>query len=586
MENFLSLFSIESLISCLGGILISLVGYKFAYLGKKEWFGNSASVWTCVAVISVVMLLLFFGFYWYLPCVLMMPAIIVVGRWFWLKSRKRGLLKEKCTLDYDIKRYEYYVWLSKKELFRWEVKKYLLPAMNILFEIGAIHKLDEELEKLDNYKEWYEWRRLKSYVLWNRHEYREMIDLVKSYENDKHLSEKERARTAINLFSAYRNLEDKEGVGIYVKRLEELLYKKKSYWVEVFDDLMYYYDEQGEQEKIERLTDIINGLNFKEYGQLLEVYDVLYFYNRRHGKTDANRKLLDVMVEKSSMMTDEERKKIFELRLLKLYFENDYGWKEYSIKLFSDADKYLDFSSRVAFEYLRAVNLMVQNSRLYNIYPGVGFKNLYGKVLNRIEGYVDEFDKKLIELPDDFLYRKKDMLMLKVEFLKAKANERLEFNGYVTELGNTLHKIIALCEKTGDEREKLHFLMVLADEMVAFNEDINAFRDEKNLSTEETAAINNLDDDMNIARAEALVCVQEMSQILKSHHYERTLAYNIFYAAYLNMKLDNKGIAREMLARFHATGVDIKHYTLAVQELYAEVAKALLENDNHNVSEN
>ena len=42
------------------------------------------------------------------------------------------------------------------------------------------------------------------------------------------------------------------------------------------------------------------------------------------------------------------------------------------------------------------------------------------------------------------------------------------------------------------------------------------------------------------------------------------------------MKLENKAMAKQMLARFHATGVDIKHYTLAVQELYDEVKKNLL----------
>lgn len=572
-----SLFSVESLITGLGGILVSLLGYKFAYLGKKEWFGNGVSVWMSVVIVTVVMVLLFFGLYWYLPFVLLIPMATIVGRCCWLERRKKRMLKAKGALDYDIKRYEHYVWLSKQDLFRWEVKKYLLPAMNILFEIGAIHKLDEELERLDSYKEWYEWRRLKSYVLWNRHEYSEMIDMVRSYENDKHLSESEKARTSINLFSAYRNLEDKEGMGIYINKLEELIYEKKSYRVEAFDALMYYYDEQGDEEKIERLTTVIRSLNFKEYNQLLEVYDVLYFYNRRHGKTDANRELLAKMVEKSSMMTDEEKKRLFELRLLKLYFENDYGWKEYSIKLFNDADKYLDYSGRVAFEYLSAVNPVAQDSKLYNLHPGEGIKNLYGKIFKRIEAYVGEFDKELIELPDDFLYRKKGMLMLKVEYLKAKANMQSELKGYVTELSNMLHKIIALCKKAGDEREELHFLMVLADEMVAFREYINASKNEKRTIPEEMDTISGLNEDVNIAIAEALECVQEMNQMLKKHHYERTLAYYIFYAAYLNMKLDNKGVAREMLARFHATGVDIKHYTLAVQKLYEEVKRGVVE---------
>lgn len=81
--------------------------------------------------------------------------------------------------------------------------------------------------------------------------------------------------------------------------------------------------------------------------------------------------------------------------------------------------------------------------------------------------------------------------------------------------------------------------------------------------------------DMDVAEREAIECVQEMDQVLKKHHYERTMAYNIFYAAYLNMKLNNMGMAREMMARFHDTGVDIRHYTLGVQRLYDEVVAAL-----------
>ena len=576
MEYMQSLLSVENLISGLAGVIVSLVTYKFGFLGKKEWFGNDCSVWVGILSLLAVIVLLYFGLYGYIPCVLLIPGATVVVRWYWLGKRKKELLKSKDALDNDIKRYEYYEWLSKKDLFRWEVKRFLLPAMNILFEIGTIRKLDEELDRLDSYKDWYEWKRLKSYVLWNKHEYREVIDLMKSYENDKHLTDGERARTTINLFGAYRNLEDQEGIRLYIKKLEDLIYVKKSYWVEAFDDLMYYYDEQGDQENADRLAAIIKGLNLKDFHQLLEVYDVLYFYNRRHGKTQANRELLDMMVEKSSMMTDKERKMIFEVRLLKLYFENDYGWKEYSIKLYNDADRFLNYSCRVAFEYLRAVNMVVQDSRLHILGPGVGIMALYDKILKRIGGYVEAFDKELIELPDDFLYRKKEMLMLKVEYLKAKANEQMDFKTFVKDMRNTIHKIIALCEKKGDEREKVHFLMVLADEMVAFKDDVLAVKNGKPLTPQEQEAFGNLsDEDMDVAEREAIECVQEMDQILKKHHYERTMAYNIFYAAYLNMKLNNMGMAREMMARFHDTGVDIRHYTLGVQRLYDEVVEAL-----------
>lgn len=572
MVDIDSFFSVTSLISWLVGILFSLLVIKFEFLGKKDWFGNSCSVWVGIISISTVVVLLFCGLYWLIPSVLLIPVCVVVWRWCRFKKRQKIVFRSKDSLNYDIKRYEFYEWLSKKELFRWEVKIFFLPAMNILFEIGAIRKLDEELERLEDYKDWYEWKRLKSFVCWNRHEYQKVIDLLQSFENDKHLDEDEQARTVINLFGAYRNLEDKEGVAVYAKKLEKLLFERNHYTVEVFDDLMYYYDEKGDVEKTKRIETIIKSLGFRNYSQMLDIYDVLYFYNRRHGNVEANRELLDILVAKSHLMKNDERKRIFEIRLLTLFYENDYGWMDYSVNLYNNADTYLNYSSRVAFEFLGAVNQMVQNGMMQKIYPKIGIRNLYGKTLNRIERYVEEFDKELIALPDDFLYRKKNMLMQKMEYLKACANERLELSGYVTALSNTLHKIIMLCEKEGDDREKLHFLVVLADEMLLCRDDIMAFRSENNLTTAELAAISKVnEEETNLAVEEAVECVQEINQSLKKHHYERTLAYYIFYAAYLNMKLENRIIAKQMLARFHNTGVDIRNYTLPVQRLYDEV---------------
>ena len=571
-----SAITLPDIISCLVGMLISLVAYKFEFLGKKAWFGNSCSVWTLIMCIVAAIVLLAFKLFWLLPCILLIPIAVLGGRYCWLEYRKKKVLKYRGLLDYDKKRYDYYVWLSKRELFRWEVKKYLLPAMNILFEIGAIKKLDDELELLSDYKDWYKWKRLKSYVHWNRHEYQEVIDMMAPYIDEGKLSGTELTRVTINIYGAYRILEDKEGIEVYVRKLENILYEQKIYMVELFDDLMYYYDEHGENEKIKLLTATIEGLKFSDYSRFLEVYDVLYMHNRRHNDTQANQKLLDFMVSKSSMINEEERRKIFEVRLLKLYFENDYGWKDYSIKLFQEAEAYLNYSSRVAFEYLRAVNLIVQHCHMHNMSPGPKIIQLYDAILIRIAEYIQEFDKYFLELPDDFLYRKKEMLMLKEEYHKAKVNFKLVYSGYLNELSNNLHKLISLCERVGDQREKLHFLVVLADEIVAFEDDINRFRVLKHKTEEEEQALNSVsDEEMFLAKVEAIECIQEVNQILKKYEYNRTLAYYIFYAAYLNMKLDDKIIAKQMLARYHATGVDIKHFTLAVQQLYKIAVKEL-----------
>ena len=571
-----SAITLPDIISCLVGMLISLVAYKFEFLGKKAWFGNSCSVWTLIMCIVAAIVLLAFKLFWWLPCILLIPIAVLGVRYCWLEYRKKKVLKYKGLLDYDKKRYDYCVWLSKRELFRWEVKKYLLPAMNILFEIGSIKKLDDELESLSDYKDWYKWKRLKSYVHWNRHEYQEVIDLMAPYIDEGKLSGTELTRVTINIYGAYRNLEDREGIEIYAKKLESILFDQKIMMVELFDDLMYYYDERGEKEKIERLAAVIKGLKFSDYSQFLDVYDVLYMHNRRHDDTKANRELLDFMVSKSSMMIEEERKKIFEVRLLKLYFENDYGWRDYSIKLFENANIYLNYSSRVAFEYLRAVNQIVQQCHMHNMSAGKGIIQLYDVILERIDGYVQDFDRELLELPDDFLYRKKEMLMMKEEYRKARVNFKLEYHGYLKGLSDNLHKVISLCQRVGDEREKLHSLVVLADEIVAFEDDMARFRRMGNKTEEEEKALNELsDEEMLLAKKDAIECVQEINQTLKRHDYNRTLAYYIFYVAYLNMKLEDRIMAKEMLARYHATGVDIRHFTLAVQELYKYVEKEL-----------
>ena len=577
IQNLIELaITLPGIISCLVGMLISLDAYKFDFLGKKARFGNSCSVWTLIMCIVAAIVLLVFKLFWWLPCILLIPIAVLGVRYCWLEHQKKKVLKYRGLLDYDKKRYDYYVWLSKRELFRWEVKKYLLPAMNILFEIGSIKKLDDELESLSDYKDWYKWKRLKSYVHWNRHEYQEVIDLMVPYIDEGKLSGTELTRVTINIYGAYRNLEDREGIEIYAKKLESILFDQIIMMVELFNDLMYYYDERGEKEKIERLAAVIKGLKFSDYSQLLDVYDVLYMHNRRHDDVKANRELLDFMVSQSSMMTEEERKKIFEVRLLKLYFENDYGWRDYSIKLFENANTYLNYSSRVAFEYLRAVNKIVQQCHMHNMSAGKGIIQLYDVILERIDGYVQDFDRELLELPDDFLYRKKEMLMMKEEYRKARVNFKLEYHGYLKGLSDNLHKVISLCQRVGDEREKLHFLVVLADEIVAFEDDMARFRRMGNKTEEEEKALNELsDEEMLLAKKDAIECVQEINQTLKRHDYNRTLAYYIFYAAYLNMKLEDRIMAKEMLARYHATGVDIRHFTLAVQKLYKYVEKEL-----------
>ena len=116
-----------------------------------------------------------------------------------------------------------------------------------------------------------------------------------------------------------------------------------------------------------------------------------------------------------------------------------------------------------------------------------------------------------------------------VEYLKAKVNFRLELAGYLTELTNNQRKIISLCERNGDEREKLHFLIVLADDVIAFKDDIEMMQRATNMSPEEEKALSALSsEEVELAEIQIAEYVQEITESLKKHHYDRTMAYYIF----------------------------------------------------------
>ena len=69
------IFSVPSALSGFGGMLISLLAYKFSYLGKKGWLGNDCSVWIGIACVLLAMVLIAFRLFWFIPCILLLPVV-------------------------------------------------------------------------------------------------------------------------------------------------------------------------------------------------------------------------------------------------------------------------------------------------------------------------------------------------------------------------------------------------------------------------------------------------------------------------------------------------------------------------------
>lgn len=51
-----------------------------------------------------------------------------------------------------------------------------------------------------------------------------MLELLKAFEDDKHLTKQERCRTVLNIFHAYRCLNNEEGVNTYILKIEHMVF--------------------------------------------------------------------------------------------------------------------------------------------------------------------------------------------------------------------------------------------------------------------------------------------------------------------------------------------------------------------------
>lgn len=525
------------------------------------------------AVLLLTLLFISQQWEWYL--LLILPWAYFYIRHFCFKKEYTRLITSLKDKNQDLERYNYLLQLERRKLCSWEVRKYLFPALNVLFEIGAMKHLNKQLELLeDNYGETFEWKQLKSFLCCNCQEYIQMLELLQAYEGDKHLSKEEQNRTVINIYCAYRMLEDMEGVSTYIPKLEKIVFEDKVYQIEALDDLLYYYEATNNEKGVKKVLKIINQIKVDNFSTYINYIDLIYMHNKRIGNIEGNRRLLDEMARRQVEKDDEKEYCLrFGLKLLKLYFENNYAWKEYSICLFQQAEVYLEYSQDIAFEYMETVMLILQDAQgVYNIsLPPNQIMHLFKTIRNYMEKYIPEYDKKITNLPDDFVYRKKEMLMRKVTYARVIYNLIKNEPAYLRETCRLENQIIRLCHSNGEEREKLHFIVVLTDEILAYYDKIQI-------------DINNgvMDDDIRIAEKEKPIFMgyvkenmEIVDNILRQNNYNRSLAYYIFYQSYFNYKIGNIENARYALHKFEDTNVSINNFTIAIQNLYKQVKEGV-----------
>ena len=70
--------------------------------------------------------------------------------------------------------------------------------------------------------------------------------------------------------------------------------------------------------------------------------------------------------------------------------------------------------------------------------------------------------------------------------------------------------------------------------------------------------------------AENLIC--DVVKILQSRNYDKSLAYYVLYTAYFYNLIGNGKRSVFFLSQFERYGVDLKNWTVPIQDLYAKIA--------------
>ena len=559
-------------------IIGALLSYFGCWLCKR--FESGYYEWEIVkrllVIDAVLLLFLFFvSAHWQWYFLLALPWEYFPARYIYFKEEYKRMAVSLKTKDQDLVRYEYLMLLEKRKLCSWEVRRYLLPAMNVLFEIGAIKHLDKQLCLLEeHYGESYEWKRLKSYMCSNRQEFSKMLELLKDYEDNKRISRGEQIRTVLNLYHAYRILDNEEAVKTYIPKLENMVFERKEYMIEALDDLLYHYEITHNEEGVNKVLEISNHIQANDFSSYLEYLDLQYMHNKRIGDVEGNRRLLDKMASKQAEMSDDDELSLrFGLRLLKFHFENNYGWIEYSINLFRQAGMYLKCSQEIAFEFMEAVMLILQNAQaMYKMsLPFNIAQPLFNTIHTYIDKYMPEYDRQITDLPDDFVYRKKEMLMHKVTYARLIGYLINDEPAYLKEVCRLEKQIIRLCNNNGEEREALHFYVVLTDEILAFYDNIQINIDSGITDHDILLAAN----EKPIFMEQVKSNMESIDNVLRENDYNRSLAYYIFYQSYFNFKVGNIENARYALRKFEDTNVSINNFTVVIQELYKQVKKGM-----------
>ena len=558
--------------SLLASGVVAILSMLIEPLKREDRFGHPVARISMLIILVMSLIVLVLGLsLWWLLLGLLIPPIWLAIRWYSF-FRKLKSIRMKKNSERDILLRDYVDSLTKKKLFEWEIRRFLLPNLLIFFRIGAIKRLKTEISNLKEYRDSDEVNELQSMICSIEHRPQEMIDRLKQLISKckNKTSDKDYPRYLNNLFHAAMMREDTNGITYAFEKIEDYVATESNVTcipVEMLEAMMYRYDTTNNEQGISQTFALIESRKPRTFDEYLHLNDIILYYNKRH---DNGKGIIDYFNEAytklEEMERDEEQRLRFRLRMVQLHFEYNYGWKEITVQLFTDAEKFLSYSQDVAIEYVKMVAGALRDA--FSIYGQTLMpeqeKHLVTQTVTLVEQYLHSHRKQLFEYSDEYLYRKRDAHRFLMELARIKALVDYHYDKFIKQMIETHERILELCQKNEEKSEYIHTLMAFIDEFIVHSNEI------------ERCILNGCND-YGIAKANKLIKstyprILELfdiyKKILAESNFDRAFSYNTLYAAYYSKCFGNIEDAKFYLTKFEAHEISAKNYRAPIQSMY------------------
>lgn len=594
-----------TILGLLSKALVFVLGVICAEYKMKKWF-HHRRVWSRLAVCLVLMIVAVY-LDWHVVAVVIFTLLVVVSAFVplphellllyyykfhqdalkvgkysaWLVTTSAMLrsyeMKIKACGDF-IERQEMKVTFldeaKKWDLYDWEYEKYYLPNLDVLFRIGAIKAFEAECLRLVRFDKTSYMLNFKTYLAHNEFYYEKMAELG-SQSEDK--DDDARLVSALNKLCAYEASCEKEKIKNLIDEL--LVFKRKGIvHIELYHCLMHYYDEiVADKVAADTLAVEIESMdniaNFEDY---LLLVDVAFMHYRRAGNKQKVNELFDKILAMNKRMQKGENQMITSVKLMYTMFDNGYNWQEYSLSLFANREQYLNCGYRVGAVFIKETcRLLKDAGELKNMGLNPKVENEMFDDFDRYsKQYIADIENVIAKLDSRFLYRKRNLLMLKLELLKLRAGGDMVL---LRKNNDEIYdRVTEMCRRSGDNREWLHFLVVHADDILTVDNQIMLFAQLKpeyvNAKLQEEYERHRL---AYVNKAEEIIC--EIVDLLRIRNYDKSLAYYVIYTAYFYMLLGNTQRCRFFFTMFEKYDVDIKNWMVPIQNIYNDVSEFVAE---------